>query len=93
MIKTKAITITEFAFSAVLFLLGFIGYCAVHSYIKHHGETKELKKRSVLLLALAVIAAWFFIGTAVTSVSSGKAVSYTHLDVYTRQARRCFPPP
>mgnify|MGYP001511759806 len=73
MIKTKAITITEFAFSAVLFLLGFIGYCAVHSYIKHHGETKELKKRSVLLLALAVIAAWFFIGTAVTSVSSGKA--------------------
>ena len=47
MIKTKAITITEFAFSAVLFLLGFIGYCAVHSYIKHHGETKELKKRSV----------------------------------------------
>lgn len=85
MIKTKAITITEFAFSAVLFLLGFIGYCAVHSYIKHHGETKELKKRSVLLLALAVIAAWFFIGTAVTSVSSGKAGMNVEFEMFSER--------
>lgn len=85
MIKTKAITITEFAFSAVLFLLGFIGYCAVHSYIKHHGETKELKKRSVMLLALAVIAAWFFIGTAVTSVSSGKAGMNVEFEMFSER--------
>ena len=85
MIKTKAITITEFAFSAVLFLLGFIGYCAVHSYIKHHGETKALKKRSVLLLALAVIAAWFFIGTAVTSVSSGKAGMNVEFEMFSER--------
>ena len=43
MIGTKAITIIEFALSAVLLVLGIIGYCAVHSYIKHHGETKKLK--------------------------------------------------
>ena len=85
MIKTKAITITEFAFSAVLFLLGFIGYCAVHSYIKYHGETKALKKRSVLLLALAVIAAWFFIGTAVTSVSSGKAGMNVEFEMFSER--------
>ena len=72
MIGTKAITIIEFALSAVLLVLGIIGYCAVHSYIKHHGETKKLKKRSKLLLALAVIAGWFFIGTAITSVTRGK---------------------
>lgn len=72
MVKTKAVTIIEFAFSAVLFALGIIGYCAVHSYVKHHGETKQLKKRSKLLLATAVIAGWFFIGTAITSVWNGK---------------------
>ena len=59
MVKTKAVTIIEFAFSAVLLALGIIGYCAVHSYVKHHGETKQLKKRSKLLLATAVIAGWF----------------------------------
>ena len=72
MVKTKAVTIIEFAFSAVLLALGIIGYCAVHSYVKHHGETKQLKKRSKLLLATAVIAGWFFIGTAITSVWNGK---------------------
>lgn len=73
MILTKSVTIIEFALSAVLFLLGFIGYCAVHSHIKHFGASKSLKRRSTLLLALAVAAAWFFVGTVIASASSGGA--------------------
>ena len=73
MVKTKTLTIIEFALSAVIFVLGLIGCCALHSYVKHHGETKKLKKRSKLLLALTIIAAWFFIGTAVTSVWHGES--------------------
>lgn len=73
MVKTKAVTIIEFALSAVIFALGLIGWCAVHSHIKHHGQTKELKKRSRLLLVVTIIAAWFFVGTAITSLWSGES--------------------
>lgn len=86
MIKTKAITITEFALSAVLFLLGFIGYSAVHSQIKHHhGEEKKLKKRSKLLLALCIIAAWFFIGTAITAVSGAKGGMNVEFEMFSER--------
>ena len=73
MVKTKTVTIIEFAFSAVLFAAGLIGWTAVHASIKHHGETKALKKKSRLLFVLMIIAAWFFIGTAITAVWSGKS--------------------
>lgn len=73
MVKTKTVTIIEFALSAVIFAAGLIGWSAVHASIKHHGKTKELKKKSRLLLVLMIIAAWFFIGTAITSLWNGKA--------------------
>lgn len=86
MVKTKAITITEFALSAVLFALGFIGYCAVHSQIKHHhGETKKLKKRSKMLLALCIIAAWFFVGTAITTVSHAKGGMNVEFEMFSER--------
>lgn len=73
MVKTKTVTIIEFALSAIIFVFGLIGWCAVHSHIKHNGTTKALKKKSRLLTVLMIIAAWFFIGTAITSIWKGKA--------------------
>ena len=73
MVKTKTVTIIEFALSAIIFVFGLIGWCAVHSQVKHHGTTKALKKKSRLLSVLMIIAAWFFIGTAITSLWKGKA--------------------
>lgn len=71
MIPTETVTIIELALSAVLFLAGFTGCCAVRSHIKHFGPSKALKRRSTLLLALAVIAAWFFVGTVIAAFSGG----------------------
>ena len=85
MVKTKTVTVIEFALSAVIFALGLIGWCAVHSHIKHHGQTKELKKRSRLLMVLTVIAAWFFIGTAVTSLWSGKAGMNVEFEMFSER--------
>lgn len=73
MVKTSRVTIIEFALSAVIFVLGLIGCCALHSHVKHHGADKKLKKRSKLLLALTIIAAWFLVGTAVTAVWHGES--------------------
>ena len=73
MVKTKTVTIIEFALSAVAFVFGLIGWCAVHSHIKHNGTSKALKKKSRLLMVLMIVAAWFFIGTAITAFWNGKA--------------------
>lgn len=73
MVKTKTVTIIEFALSAMLFAAGLIGWSAVHASVKHRGETKALKKKSRLLFVLMIIAAWFFIGTAITAVSIGRS--------------------
>ena len=73
MVKTKTVTIIEFALSAVTFVFGLIGWCAVHSKVKHYGTNKSLKKKSRLLTVLMIIAVWFFIGTAITAFWDGKA--------------------
>lgn len=73
MVKTSRVTIIEFALSAVIFVLGLIGCCALHSHVKHHRADKKLKKRSKLLLALTIIAAWFLVGTAITAVWHGES--------------------
>lgn len=44
----------------------------MHSHAKHHGESKQDKKRLRLWLVLTVIAACFFIGTALTAASVSK---------------------
>ncbi len=51
--------------------MGLIGFFYVRSALKHqNGENKKLKTRSRLFLCLAVISAWFFVGTAITLVSA-----------------------
>ncbi len=54
-------------------MFGLIGWCAVHSKVKHYGTNKSLKKKSRLLTVLMIIAVWFFIGTAITAFWDGKA--------------------
>lgn len=85
MVKTKTVTIIEFALSAVIFAAGLIGWSAVHASIKHHGKTKELKKKSRLLTVLMIIAAWFFIGTAITSLWSGKAGMNVEFEMFSER--------
>lgn len=50
-----------------------MGYAANRAAIKTKGESKQLKKRSKLLLVLMIIAGWFFVGTAISAVWRGKA--------------------
>ena len=85
MVETKTVTIIEFALSAVIFAAGLIGWSAVHASIKHHGKTKELKKKSRLLAVLMIIAAWFFIGTAITSLWSGKAGMNVEFEMFSER--------
>lgn len=85
MVETKTVTIIEFALSAVIFAAGLIGRSAVHASIKHHGKTKELKKKSRLLAVLMIIAAWFFIGTAITSLWSGKAGMNVEFEMFSER--------
>ncbi|MBQ7725910.1 MAG: F0F1 ATP synthase subunit A [Clostridia bacterium] len=69
MMITKTVTILEFAVSALLFAAGLAGYCFIRSKRRIDGENKTLKIRSKLFFALMIIAAWFFVGTAISSVS------------------------
>lgn len=72
MVKTRISTIIELAVSAVLFAVGLIGFTAARAVIKHDGATKGRKKKTKLWLCLAVIAAWFFIGTIITALCRAK---------------------
>lgn len=85
MIKTKTISVIKVALSAVLLSGGLIGWSAVHSYIKHHGETKALKRDLRLLFVLVIIAAWFLIGVVISLVWHGKTGMNVGFDMFSER--------
>ena len=82
MIRTKTLTVIELAVSALVLALGLICYFAVRSSAKHHGATKKTKRRSVLALALCVIAGWFLIGTVITALSGAYGGMEVEFDLF-----------
>ena len=69
----------------MLLALGLIGFFAVRSSAGHEGETKKTKKRSVLFLALTVIAAWFLIGTLITAFSHATGGMAVELQLFSER--------
>lgn len=68
-----------------MFALGLIGCFAVHSHAKHYGETKQDKKRLRLWLVLTIVAACFFVGTALTATSVSRGGLNVEFEMFSRR--------
>lgn len=69
MIKTNTITIIKLSAAAVGLAVGLIGYFASRSAARLPEATKKQKKKSKLFFVLTLIAAWFLVGTVITTFS------------------------
>lgn len=59
--------------SAVLIVLGLIGYILARNGLKDNGENKKLKKRKWVFIAVLLLGIWLLIGTLISAFYLGYA--------------------
>ncbi len=85
MVKTGTTTTIELAVSAETFIIAFIGYCIARFRLRYKGKTKALKRNSILLLAVTIISAWFFIGTLINYMLETESGLHVEFEMFSER--------